>query len=156
MRVLTRIALCSACVVLHASGTPNPILSANGAPRCLSFAQADTLGLDITTLRDEYRAAVTVFPSRKAELAEAWQELQYTLRDRLREGGLAVLDGHSMFTVVFFEPDGHISRVVYRGLEPAEAAVFCNVIDRLAEDYRFPLRSDVRFSQCGTTHFEGN
>ena len=156
VRAVTRIVTYVVLAAIHVSGAPTQPVPPIGETRCLSFARADALGLDVTALRDEYRAAVTVFPERKGELAEAWQELQYTLRDRLREGGLTELEGHSMFTVVFFEPDGRISRVIYRGLDADEEAVFCQVVHRLAEDYRFPLTSEARFSQCGTTHFQGN
>ena len=155
MRVVTRIVTYVVLAAIHVSGAPTQPARAIGEARCLSFARADELGLDVAALRNEYRAAVTAFPGRKTELADAWKQLQYTLRDRLWEAGLTGLDGHSMFTVFFFEPDGQISQVVYRGLEPKEATVFCAVVNRLAEDYRFPLSSEARFSQCGTTHFSG-
>jgi hypothetical protein len=148
--------LCLACVVLHASGSPNPNLGTSDLARCLSFAEAETLGLNITKLREDYTVAVEVFPDAKADLAEAWSELQYTLRDRLQENEHGDLSGRSMFSVVLFEPDGRIAWVFYRGLEPDEERVFCEVVKALSEGYRFPLHADTRFSQCGTTYFKEN
>jgi hypothetical protein len=148
--------MCVVCVVLHASGTPNPTIATNGQTRCLSVAEAEARGLDITALREEYMVAVEVFPDQKPELAEAWTKLQYTLRDLLQENGANDFGGRSMFSIVLFEPDGRIAWVFYRGLEPEEEPFFCEVVKELSEDYRFPLRSDAPFSQCGTTHFKKN
>ena len=156
MRSVTRIITCLVSVLLHASGTPNPTVGVGADCRCLSFDQAEELGWDIAALREEYTAAVEAFPDEKAELAAAWSDLQYTLRDRLGEEGLTELEGHSIFTAFLFEPDGRIARVFYRGLEPDEETVLCEVVEKLAEEYRFPLTSSTRFSQCGTTHFKKN
>ena len=142
--------------MLHASGTPNPTIATNGQTRCLSIAEAETRGLDIAELREEYTVAVEAFPDEKQALAEAWTELQYTLRDLLQEHGAKDFGGRSMFNIVLFEPDGRIAWVFYRGLEPDEEMVFCEVVQRISEDYRFPLHSDAPFSQCGTTHFKQN
>jgi len=122
--------------------------------RCLSFAEAEAGGLNITALREEYTVAVEAFPDQKPELAEAWSELQYALRDRLQENDQINFGGRSMFSVILFEPDGRIAWVFYRGLEPDEEPVFCEVVEKLSEEYRFPLDSSTRFSQCGTTHFK--
>lgn len=154
MRVLTRIVLCVVCVVLHASGTPNPTLATTDQTRCLSIAEAEARGLNITALREEYTVAVEAFPDRKPELAKAWSDLQYTVRDLLLEDGPNDFGGRSMFTIMLFEPDGRIAWVFYRGLEPDEEPVFCEAIKELSEDYCFPLESSTRFSQCGTTHFK--
>jgi hypothetical protein len=140
-------------VVLHVSGTPNPTLGTADQVRCLSFEKAEALGLDITTLREDYTVAVEAFPNDKARLAESWTELQYTLRDQLQKDGQADFIGRSMFSIIFFEPDGRIAWVFYRGLESEEEPVFCEIVTELSEDYRFPLESEKRFSQCGTTHF---
>ena len=145
--------MCVVCVVLHASGTPNPTIATNGQTRCLSIAEAEARGLDITVLREEYTVAVVAFPDQKPELAEAWTKLQYTLRDLLQENGANDFGGRSMFSIVLFEPDGRIAWVFHRGLEPDEEPVFCEIVENLSEDYRFPLKSSTRFSQCGTTHF---
>lgn len=142
------------CVVIHVSGTPNPTMATTDQTRCLSFAEAEARGLNISQLRDGYEAAVEAFPDHKSELAEAWTALQYTLRDRLQEASLTDLGGRSMFSVVLFEPDGRIAWVFLRGLEPDEEPIFCEVVEKLAEGYRFPLQSSARFSQCGTTHFK--
>jgi len=144
------------CVVLHASGTPNPTVATTVQTWCLSVADAEARGLNITALREEYRVAVEAFPEEKTELAEAWTELQYTLRDRLQECDQSDFSGRSMFSIVLFEPDGRIAWVFHRGLEPDEEPVFCEVVEKLSEEYRFPLESEMRFSQCGTTHFKGN
>ena len=141
------------CVVLHASGTPNPTIATSNQIRCLSFAEAEARGLNITALRKNYKATVEAFPDQKPELAEAWTELQFTLRDRLREASLTDLGGRSMFSVVLFDPDGRIARVFYRGLKPDEEPVFCKVVKDLVEEYRYPLESSAGFSQCGTTNF---
>ncbi len=154
MRAITRILACVVCVVLHASGTPNPTIATDGQPRCLSIAEAEARGLDITALREDYTAAVEAFPDQKPELAEAWTKLQYTLRDLLQENGADDFGGRSMFSIMLFEPDGRIAWVFHRGLEPDEAAVFCKLVKQLSEDYRFPLESATRFSQCGTTYFK--
>ena len=148
--------MCLACVVLHVSGTPNPTITTTDRARCLSFAEAEVRGLDITELREDYTTAVESFPDQKPELAAAWSELQYTLRDRLQGASLSELGGRSMFSVVLFEPDGRIAWVFLRGLEPDEEPIFCEVVEELAGDYRFPLQSSARFSQCGTTHFKEN
>lgn len=155
MRVVVRIVACVACVVLHASGTPNQTAGSADRCQCVSFAQAEELGWDITAMREQYTVAVEAFPEDRDELAKAWSELQFTLRDRLEATGDDFI-GCSMFCVVFFEADGRIARFVHRGLEPEQEAVLCNVVKELAEEYRFPLQSDARFSQCGTTHFSRN
>jgi hypothetical protein len=142
--------------VLHASGSPNSTGHATASDRCLSFDQAEALGLDVDALREEFTAAVDVFPGQKPEVAEAWTHLQYELRRQLEASGLTDLGGGSMFSIFFFEPDGRIARALHRGLDHEQEKVFCEVVNRLAEDYRFPLRSHVRFSQCGTTHFKEN
>ena len=144
--------MCVVCVVLHASGTPNPKIANNGQTRCLSIAEAEARGLDITALREEYTVAVEAFPDQKPELAEAWTKLQYTLRDLLQENGANDFGGRSMFSIVLFEPDGRIAWVFHRGLEPDEEPVFCEIVKNLSKDYRFPIESPSRFSQCGTTH----
>ena len=144
------------CVVLHTSGTLNPTIATTKQTQCLSIAEAEARGLDITALREDCTTAVEAFPDQKPELAEAWTKLQYTLRDRLQENGAMDLGGRSMFSIVFFEPDGRIAWVFHRGLEPDEAAVFCESVKQLSEEYRFPLESSTRFSQCGTTHFSGD
>jgi hypothetical protein len=143
-------------VVLHASGTPNPTIATTDQTRCLSFSDAEARGLDITALREDYTVAVEAFPDHKPELAEGWSELQYTLRDRLQETGENDFGGRSMFSIVLFEPDGRIAWVFNRGLEPDEERLFCEVVEKLSEEYRFPLESSTRFSQCGTTHFKEN
>ena len=143
------------CVLLHASGTPNPTVGVTDSAYCVSFAQAEELGWDITALRERYTVAVEAFPNEKDELAQAWRELQFTLRDRLEASG-EDFNGCSMFCVVLFEADGRIARFIHRGLEPEQESVLCGVVDQLAEEYRFPLVSESRFSQCGTTHFSEN
>ena len=130
------------------------MLATGDQNRCLSFAEAEARGLNITAIREGYMATVEAFPDQKPELAEAWTDLQYTLRDRLQEASLTDLGGRSMFSVVLFEPDGRIARVFYRDLEPDEEPVFCRVVEELAKDYRFPFESNAGFSQCGTTHFK--
>jgi hypothetical protein len=140
-------------VVLHASGTPNSKIDTTNPGRCLSFAQAKAHGLDVEELREEFTASVDVFPGQKPEIAEAWIELQHEIRDQLQTSGVDGLSGSAMFSIFFFEPDGHIARVIHRGLDPEQEKVLCEVVDKLAEEYRFPLQSEVRFSQCGTTHF---
>jgi hypothetical protein len=140
-------------VVLHASGTPNPTVATAEQTRCLSFAEAEAQGLNITGLREEYVVAVEAFPDHKAELAEAWTELQYTLRDQLQENASKNFSGRSMFSVMLFEADGRIAWVFYSGLEPEDERVFREAVSQLSEEYRFPLESSTRFSQCGTTHF---
>jgi hypothetical protein len=140
-------------VVLHASGTPNPTLATTDQTRCLSFAQAEAQGLNITELREHYTVAVEAFPDHKTELAEAWSDLQYTLRDQLQENASSDFSGRSMFSIILFEADGRVASVYYRGLEPEDERVFCEAVEQLSEDYRFPLQSDAPFSQCGTTHF---
>ena len=141
------------CVVLHASGTPNPTLAATDQPRCLSFAQAEEQGLNIAELREDYTVAVEAFPDHKADLAEAWSDLQYKLRDRLQENASTDFSGRSMFSIMLFEADGRIAWVFYRGLESEDERVFCETVEKLSVGYRFPLESSTRFSQCGTTHF---
>jgi len=110
--------------------------------------------MDITGLREDYTAAVEAFPDQKPELAEAWTKLQSTLCDLFLENGADDFGGRSMFSIMLFEPDGRIAWVFHRGLEPDEAAVFCKLVKQLSEDYRFPLESETRFSQCGTTYFK--
>lgn len=154
MKFVARILAVLAMAVMHVSGTPTPPLDVSGQGGCLSFAEAEKRGLNIATLREEYMAAVTAFPNRKSELAEGWKALQYTLRDRFSEACTHDLSGHQIFSLVLFEPDGRISWVFHRGLEPEEEGVFCEVVEDLAEDYRFPLTASRRFSQCGTTHFK--
>jgi hypothetical protein len=110
--------------------------------------------LDVEELREEFTASIEIFPGQEPEIAEAWTELQHEIRDQLEASGLTDLGGNAMFSIVFFEPDGRIARVIHRGLEPDQEKVLCDVVDRLAEEYRFPLQSEVRFSQCGTTHFK--
>ena len=156
MKTVTRIVTYLVCVVIHVSGIPNPAAVVTDECRCLSFAEAEARGLSISALRDEYTVAVEAFPDQKPELAEAWSELQYTLRDRLQENGSGDLGGRSLFSIVLFEPDGRIAWIFHRGLEPDEEPVFCEVVEKLSEDYRFPLESATRFSQCGTTHFKEN
>jgi hypothetical protein len=143
-------------VVLHASGSPNSTIDTADLGRCLSFDQAEARGLDVEELREEFTASVDVFPGQKPEVAEAWAELQHEIRDQLEASGVADLGGSSMFSIVFFEPDGRITRVIHRGLDPEQEKILCEVVDRLAEEYRFPLQSEMRFSQCGTTHFKEN
>ena len=109
--------------------------------------------LDWTPDDSVFLTGLEVFPDRKDELAKAWSELQYSLRDRLQEASAEDLGGRSFFSVVIFEPDGRIAWIFHRGLDPNEEQIFCGVVQDLAEDYRFPLRSDTGFSQCGTTHF---
>ncbi len=156
MRVLLRIVAYLLCVVIHVSGTPNPTIDPIGQIRCLSFAEAEELGLSIPDLRAEYTAAVEAVPGHRPELAAAWSELQYLLRDQLLETGLKDLGGRSLFTVMLFEPDGRIAWVFYRGLGPDEEPIFCEVVEKLTESYRFPIESTARFSQCGTTYFAKN
>jgi len=146
--------MCVVCVVLQASGTPNPTSATNGQTRCLSVAEAEARGLDITALREEYTVAVEAFPDQKPGLAGAWTKLQYTFRDLLQENGVNDFGGRSMFSIVLFEPDGRIAWVFHRGLEPDEEPVFCEIVVELSENYRFPLTSSTRFSQCGTVHFK--
>lgn len=153
MRTVTRIFTCLVSMLLHASGTPNPTIDGIDRSLCLSFNQAAQRGLEVTALRDEFTAAVDVFPGQRPEVAEAWTELQYRLRDQLEVSDLTDLGGSSMFSIFFFEADGRIARVIYRGLDPEQEKVLCGAVRRLAEEYRFPLQSAVRFSQCGTTHF---
>ena len=153
VKVITRLVACAVCVVLQASGSPNPTIAADGQTRCLSIAEAEARGLDISALREEYTVAVEAFPDQKPELAEAWTNLQYTLRDLFQKNGADDFGGRSIFSIVLFEPDGRIAWVFHRGLEPDEAAVFCELAKQLSEEYRFPLESETRFSQCGTTHF---
>ena len=156
MKTVTRIVTYLVCVVIHVSGIPNPTAVVTDECRCLSFAEAEARGLSISALREEYTVAVEAFPDQKPELAEAWTELQYTLRDLLQDNGPNDFSGRSMFSIMLFEPDGHIAWVFHRGLEPNEEPVFCEVVEKLSEDYRFPLESSTRFSQCGTTHFKEN
>ena len=156
MKTVSRIAACLLCVVLHASGTPNSTIDTADPGRCLSFAQAEARGFDVEELREEFTASVEVFSGRETEIAEAWTELQREFRDRLEASGLTDLRGNSMFSIVFFEPDGRIVRIIHRGLDPEQEKILCEVVDRVAEEYRFPLQSDARFSQCGTTHFKEN
>jgi hypothetical protein len=146
-------AACLLCVVLHTSGSPNSTRHMSDSARCLSFDQAEALGLDVEKFRKEYPAAVEVFPMQKGEIAEAWTELQYELRHRLDASGLSDLGGSSMFSIFFFDADGRIALVIHRGLDSEQGRVLCKVVSNLAEEYRFPLQSDVRFSQCGSTHF---
>lgn len=156
MRVVWRILACLACVVLHSSGSPNSTIDTTDPNRCLSFDQAEAHGLDVEELREEFTASVDVFPGQKHEVADAWSELQHEIRDQLEASGVADLGGNSMFSIVFFEPDGRITRVIHRGLKPEQQKILCEVVGSMAEEYRFPLQSDVRFSQCGTTHFKQN
>jgi len=111
MKTVTRIVTYLVCVVIHVSGIPNPTAVVTDECRCLSFAEAEARGLNISALREEYTVAVEAFPDQKPELAEAWTKLD-------------------------------------------EEPVFCEVVEKLSEDYRFPLESSSRFSQCGTTHFK--
>ena len=156
LRTVSRIAACLLCVVLHSSGSPNATGHVRNSVRCLSFNQAEGLGMDVEQLREEYIPAVEVFPRQKDDVAEAWTELQYELRHQLEASGVSELGGSSMFSIFFFEADGRIARVIHRGLGPQQEKALCKVVDRLIEDYRFPLRSETRFSQCGTTHFKDN
>ena len=144
------------CVLLHASGTPNSTIGGTAQDRCLSFEQAEARGLDVTALREEFMTSVDAFPDRKTELAASWSDLQYALRDRAGEAGVSDLGGSSVFSVVLFEPDGRIALFVHRGLGPDQEPAFCEAVEQLAEEYRFPLESETRFSQCGTTHFKEN
>ena len=64
-------------MVIHVSGSPNPAFVSSDQVRCLSFAEAEARGLNITEMREEFTVAVEVFPDAKADLAEAWSELQY-------------------------------------------------------------------------------
>jgi hypothetical protein len=153
MKTVSRIAACLLCVVLHASGSPNSTVDTTDPGRCLSFTEAEARGLDVEELREEFTASIEIFPGQEPEIAEAWTELQHELRDQLEESGLTDLGGSSMFNIVFFESDGRIARVIHRGLDPDQEKVLCEIVDRMAEEYRFPLQSEVRFSQCGTTHF---
>ena len=154
MKAVSRVAACLLCVVLHASGTPNSTVDTTDLGLCLSFAQVEARGLDVEALRGEYIASVEVFPEQKPEIAEAWTDLQREIRDRLEASGVEGLGGAEMFSIVFFEPDGRIGRIIHRGLDHEHERLLCEVVESLAEDYRFPLRSDVRFRQCGTTHFK--
>jgi hypothetical protein len=154
VKLIARILATLVMVVIHLSATPTPPLDTSGHGGCVSFAEAEKRGLNIAALREQYAAAISAFPNQKTELAEGWKALQYTLRDRLRESSANDLSGHSVFSLVLFEPDGRIAWVFYRGLEEDEEVVFCEVVDDLAEEYRFPLAASSRFSQCGTTHFK--
>jgi hypothetical protein len=156
MQTVWRIAACLLCVVLHASGTPNSTVATDDPGRCLSFTQAEALGIDVEELRGEYPAAVEVFPGLKTEIAAVWTELQLEIRHQLEASGVDGLGGNAVFSIFFFEPDGRIARVIHRGLDPEQEKILCEVVDRVAEEYRFPLQSDARFSQCGTTHFKEN
>jgi hypothetical protein len=140
-------------VVLHASGSPNSTVDSADPGRCLSFAQAKARGIDVEQLREDFTASIDVFPGHQPEIAEAWTELQHEIRDQLEASTVDGLGGNAMFSIFFFEPDGRIVRVIHRGLEPGQAEALCKIVDSLTEQYRFPLQSEVRFSQCGTTHF---
>jgi hypothetical protein len=153
VKIIARILAAVVLVVIHGSATPTPPHDVGGQRRCLSFAEAEARGVDIARLREEYAAAVKAFPNQKSELADGWKELQYTLRDRFQESCSKDLSGHKVFSLVLFEADGRLTWVFHRGLEPDEEVVFCEVVADLAEEYRFPLTSSSRFSQCGTTHF---
>ena len=153
MKAVSRMAACLLCVVLHASGTPNSTIDTADPGRCLSFAQAEARGIDVEELRGEFAASVEVFPGQKPEIAEGWAELQDMIRDRLEASGAEGLGGSAMFIIVFFEPDGRIARVIHRGLDHEQEMLLCEVIEKLAEEYHFPLQSELRFRQCGTTHF---
>ena len=154
MKIIAKILASLVLVVIHVSATPTPSLEAGGPGRCLSFAQAEKRDLNIGELREEYPAAVTAFPNQKAELAEGWKALQYTLRDRFQESCAKDLGGHKVFSLVLFEADGRITWVFHRGLAADEEGFFCEVVEELAEEYRFPLTASSPFSQCGTTHFK--
>jgi hypothetical protein len=153
MKTVSRIAACLLCVVLHGSGTPNSTIDSTDPGLCLSFVQAEARGLDVEEMREEFMASVDVFPGKKPEIADAWTELQHEIRNQLEASGVDGLGGNAMFSIVFFEPDGRIVRVIHRGLDPEQERILCEVVERLAEDYRFPLHSEVPFSQCGTTRF---
>jgi hypothetical protein len=148
--------LCAVCVMLFASGTPNPTGTVIDQSLCISFSEAEAVGIDITELREEYPAAVSAFPNRRDDVAAAWSQLQFTLRDQLSQYEKADFAGCSMFTVVLFKGDGTIARFFYQGLDEEHGSALCDVVERLARTYRFPLQSEDCFSQCGTTHFKEN
>jgi hypothetical protein len=140
--------------MLLASGTPNPTGTVDDQSLCISFSDAEAVGIDITELRKAYPAAVSAFPNHRDDVAAAWSELQFTLRDQLSRYDKVDFAGCSMFTVVLFEADGTIARFFYRGLDAEHESLLCDVVENLARTYSFPLQSDESFSQCGTTHFK--
>jgi hypothetical protein len=110
-------------------------------------------------MREEYKAAYKVgdddcvFPDSESEVAEAWTAFQETLYAEIRNQGLINVTGHSVTSVVLFEPDGRIAYYFHSHLAETDGPSFCRAVLTIAADYRFPLTSGTTFSQCGTTHF---
>ena len=144
-----------AVIPVHPAASSDGVVSS----RCLSVEEAEASGINIATMREQYKAAYKVgdddciFPDSESEVAEAWTEFQELVFAEIREEGLIDVTGHSVTSVVLFEPDGRIAYYFHSHLAETDGPSFCKAVLKIAADYRFPLTSATTFSQCGTTHF---
>lgn len=123
---------------------------------CLTVKEAADASIDVFKLRETFIPAhtsgpgVCAFPNRGEEVRDAWLDLIHAIVDHLQTELDEDLVGQRFFSVFCFDEDGKIVEVLHECSDPSMSEAFCPFIADFAQKYRFPVPSEIPFSQCGT------
>jgi hypothetical protein len=120
---------------------------------CMSIERADSLGLTYATLTAEYISATakdaSPFHRNEDPYWDAWHAFIQPMSKRLIKANPA-FRGVTFSYLAFLEADGRVRYFLYSHVPPALEQTFCATVRDAVASYRFPLKAERKFSQCGT------
>lgn len=124
---------------------------------CLSLEDAKAQGIDVNKLRQSYPPAFSgdpqtcVFPGRADEVMKGFLAFVTQLSDHVKRNNRQSFKDVIVFNMVYFNGDGKIEYYFFRCESKNKMLpdAICRAVREIAADFRFPLKAEKNFSQCG-------
>jgi hypothetical protein len=145
------------------------LLEGFGQPIGMSFQEAKNLGISFTQLDSLYKSAIhtdtslAVFKTyeQQDELQKAYFQILKDLGKFLNINGLKWEKPTRCFNRIYFKEDGSIDYFFYNFLGNAEdkpsqevQEFFKKILQEFIQNYKFALKADVKFVQCGPSFYK--
>lgn len=134
------------------------------AQKVMRLADARTIGLTTEHMDSLYKSAFNVqdstkaaFPDRMDEFMVEFEKVLHAMGDRFNKEGFKFGKDTRLTYRSFFAADGKMEAFHYYLKEPMSAEqeeTFRRILEGFVDEYRFPMKADVPFRQCGTVTFK--
>ncbi len=142
------------------------MLTPSAAQKVMRLSDAGAIGLTTEHLDSLYWSAFNMqdstkaaFPGRMEEYLTHWEQTLGELDDHFKQAGFKWAVDTRLTYRSFFTADGKLEMFHYvlrDPMDPQQEQEFQRIMTSFVDRYRFPMRAEVPFRQCGSTSFKAS
>lgn len=129
--------------------------------KCFPWKEVGQSGVTFNELDSIYTDAgkvdttmLTAFKGRDDEFFEAWKKLLQDISAFLWKNSFKWDSPTRCFNVFYFDKDGTIDYYFYKIDDFKKTGEFEKLMNEFIKDYKFPLKAEMKFKQCGSAIFQ--